>query len=169
VAFPGRAVHVVADAACHGPALRDLPPTVTWTCRLPADAVLYALPPPRRGGPGRPAAKGIRLGTPAGLAAADWSRAAVPAYGRTRDTRLAALTCLWYGCTGTRTIRVILARGARGPLLALLSTDLDSRAAALVTRYAGRWSIEQAFADARNVLGAGQARTRVCPRHKRRI
>ena len=33
-------------------------------------------------------------------------------------------------------------------------------ATALVQRYAARWSIEQAFADARNVLGGGEARTR---------
>jgi hypothetical protein len=54
-AFPGRAIHVVADAACHGPALKQLPPAVTWTCRLRANAVLYSLAPPRtpgtRGGP----------------------------------------------------------------------------------------------------------------------
>jgi transposase len=46
-AFPGRAVHVVADAHYHGPALRDLPRAVTWTTRLPKNAVLYALAPPR--------------------------------------------------------------------------------------------------------------------------
>jgi hypothetical protein len=39
-AFPGRAVHVVADARYHGPALRDLPPAVTWTTRLPRNAAL---------------------------------------------------------------------------------------------------------------------------------
>src|ERR1043166_7867136 len=33
-AFPGRVVHVVADAHYHGPALRALPETVTWTTRL---------------------------------------------------------------------------------------------------------------------------------------
>jgi transposase len=37
-AFPDRAVHVVADAAYHGPALKQLPAAVTWTCRLPANA-----------------------------------------------------------------------------------------------------------------------------------
>lgn len=42
-AFPGRRVPVMADAACHGPALKDLPPAVTWTTRLPANAVLYVL------------------------------------------------------------------------------------------------------------------------------
>ena len=158
-AFPGRAVHVVADAAYHGPALKTLPAAVTWTCRLPANAVLYALPPARTRGPGRPAAKGKRLGTPAQLAAtADWGRGTVHAYGASKDLPLAAVTCLWHGCLGTRTVRVILARDRT--LLALVTTDPDTRAAALITRYAARWSIEQAFADARNVLGAGETRNR---------
>jgi DDE superfamily endonuclease len=161
-AFPGRPVHVVADALYHGPALKQLPAPVTWTTRLPSSAVLYALAPPGpHRGPGRPPVKGRRLGTPAQLAAAaDWGRGTVHAYGASRDTPLADLTCLWHGCLGTRTVRVILARGGRRPLLALVTTDLHTRAAALVTRYAARWSIEQAFADARNVLGAGEARTR---------
>jgi hypothetical protein len=72
---------------------------------------------------------------------------------------LADITCLWYGCLDTRTVRVILARSDAG-LLALVTTDLAASAAALITRYAARWSIEQAFADARNVLGAGEARNR---------
>jgi hypothetical protein len=46
-AFPGRAIDVVADAAYYGPALKHLPPTVTWTCRLRANAVLYQPAPPR--------------------------------------------------------------------------------------------------------------------------
>ena len=55
-AFPGRAIDVVADAAYHGPAIKHLPPAVTWTCRLRANAVLYDLSPPRapapKAGPG---------------------------------------------------------------------------------------------------------------------
>jgi Transposase DDE domain len=64
----------------------------------------------------------------------------------------------------TRTVRLILSRDERtasGYDLALVTTDLDASPAALVTRYAARWGIEQAFADARNVLGAGEARNRV--------
>ena len=68
-AFPGRAIHVVADAAYHGPALKHLPPAVTWTCRLRANAVLYDLAPPRTPRTmGRPRRKGARLGTPGKLA-----------------------------------------------------------------------------------------------------
>ena len=160
-AFPGRPIHVVADAAYHGPALKHLPPAVTWTCRLRANAVLYGLAPPRPPGTrGRPRRKGDRLGTPGQLAAATgWVSATVRIYGRDQGMSLADITCLWYGCLDTRTVRVILARSDAG-LLALVTTDLASGAAALIARYAGRWSIEQAFADARNVLGAGEARNR---------
>jgi hypothetical protein len=57
---PGRLVHVVADAAYHGPALRTLPENVTWTCRIPRNAVPYSLvrpAPSSAAGPhqGRPA------------------------------------------------------------------------------------------------------------------
>ena len=81
-AFPGRAIHVVADAAYHGPALKHLPPAVTWTCRLRANAVLYDLAPPRAPGTrGRPRRKGDRLGTPGQLAAAArWTPATVRIY-----------------------------------------------------------------------------------------
>src|SRR5258708_11221792 len=106
-AFPGRTVHVVADAAYHGPALKQLPASVTWTTRLPANAVLYALaPPPLPGQRGRPCLKGRRLGTPAELAAAaTWTPLTVRIYGRRHRTDLAAITCLWYGRPHTRPVR----------------------------------------------------------------
>ena len=158
--FPGRVVHVVADAHYHGPAIKDLPPDVTWTTRLPRNAVLYALAPPRIRKPGRPPRKGRRLGTPAGLAAAaTWTAARVRIYGRDQDTQLAEVTCLWYGCLDTIQVRVILARRG-GRQIALVTTDLAAPAATLIQRYAARWSIEQAFAGARNILGAGEARNR---------
>jgi len=143
---PGRAIHVVADAAYHGPALKHLPAAVTWTCRLRANAVLYSLAPSRVPGTrGRPRRKGDRLGTPGQLAAAArQSPATVRIYRRDQDMSLADITCLWYGCLDTRTVRVILARSDAG-LLALVTTDLAAGAAALITRYAGRWSIEMVF------------------------
>jgi DDE superfamily endonuclease len=165
LAFPGRMVHVVADAAYHGPALRALPANVTWTCRIPRNAVLYDLAPPRTGRRGRPRTKGSRLGTADDIAAAAaWATVTVPAYRREDIKDVTEVTCLWYGSWHTRTVRLILARGPRtttGYDLALVTTDLAAAPAALVARYAARWAIEQAFADARNVLGAGEARNRV--------
>jgi len=165
LAFPGRMVHVVADAAYHGPALRALPENVTWTCRIPRNAVLYDLPPPRTGRRGRPRTKGARLGTADDIAAAAaWDTVTVTAYGREHIKHVTAVTCLWYGSWHTRAVRLILARDEHttsGYDLALVTTDRTAAPAALVARYAARWAIEQAFADARNVLGAGEARNRV--------
>jgi DDE superfamily endonuclease len=160
-AFPGRAVHVVADAHYHGPALRTLPRNVTWTTRLPKNAVLYALAPPPVRKPGRRPRKGPRLGRPADLAAAaPWTAVTVQIYGRHQAEEITEVTCLWYGCLDVITVRAILARDTV-TTLALVTTDLLTPAAALVERYAARWGIEQAFSDARNVLGAGEARNRV--------
>jgi len=165
LAFPGRMVHVVADAAYHGPALRTLPGNVTWTCRIPRNAVLYDLAPPRTGRRGRPRTKGDRLGTPGEIAAtAAWATVTVTCYGHDQVKHAAEVTCLWYGSWHTRTVRLILTRDehtASGYDLALVTTGLAASPATLVMRYAARWAIEQAFADARNVLGAGEARNRV--------
>ena len=111
---------------------------VTWTTRLPRNAVLSGLAPPRVRKPGRPPRKGRRLGTAADLAAAAaWQRAAVHVYGRDQAEDLAEVTCLWYGCLDTITVRVILARGPR-TTLALVTTDLSTPAAAVIERYAAR-------------------------------
>ncbi|HEY8641494.1 MAG TPA: transposase [Candidatus Dormibacteraeota bacterium] len=166
-AFPGRRLNVVADAAYHGPALRDLPANVTWTCRLPRTAVLYGLAPPRTGRRGRPRTKGERLGTPADLARnATWTTDHVVTYhGRTDIRHTATVRCLWYGSFHARAVTVVLVRDeatTSGYDLALVTTD-DAAAAGpalIVSRYAMRWPVEQAFADARNVLGAGEARNR---------
>ncbi|GAA1268519.1 MULTISPECIES: hypothetical protein [Streptomyces] len=61
----------------------------------------------------------------------------------------------------TQTVRVVLIRDEEtttGYDLALATTDLATPAAALVTRYAWRWSIETTFAEARTLLDVGQAR-----------
>jgi hypothetical protein len=165
LAFPGRMIHVVADAAYHGPALRTLPGNVTWTCRIPRNAVLYDLAPPRTGRRGRPRSKGDRLGTAGDIAAtASWAAVTVTAYGREQVRHVAEIRCLWYGSWHTRAVRLILSRDehtASGYDLGLVTTDPATSPGALVARYASRRAIEQAFADARNVLGAGEARNRV--------
>lgn len=159
-----RRIHVVADAAYHGPALRNLPATCTYLTRLPAPAVLYAPAPPRTGKRGRPALKGARLGTAKELAAtAAFAPAQVSRYQRTETVYLAETTCLWYGSFHTTSVRVILLRDDTtdtGYDLALVTTDLITPAVELVTRYAWRWSIEVTFAEARHLLGAGQAQGR---------
>lgn len=160
-----RPIHVVADAAYHGPALRHLPGRITVTTRLPASAVLYDLAPPPTGKRGRPRTKGDRLGTAAELAnTATFTTAQVQRYGRVDTVHIAEIRCLWYGSFHTQVVRVILIRETdsdSGYDLALVTTDIATPAAAIVSRYAWRWSIEVTFEEAREHLGAGQARNRV--------
>ena len=136
--------------------------------------MLHELPPPRTGRSGRPRTRGARLGTPTDLAAdatagARWRTTRVRRYGRTDAVQITERVCLWYGSFRSRTVRIILVRDDkprtrgrddRGYGLPLVTTDLDSSAEDLVARYASRWGIEQAFADARQIIGVGEARNR---------
>ena len=159
---PHRRLHVVADAAYHGGSLRDLPATVTWTTRLPRNAVLYHRAPAPTGRRGRPRVKGDRIGTPAQAAVtAVWRTVSVARYGRTDTASVAVLDCLWYGVFGPVLVRMVLVRDRdKGPMLALVTTDPGVTAADLVARYAARWAIEVTFFDTRQTLGVGQARNR---------
>ena len=163
--YPDRRVHLACDAAYAGKALRGLPQGVTVTTRLRADAALYALPGPRRPGQrGRPRVKGDRLAEPIVLAAQTsraWQQATVACYGKPRTVELHSLVCLWYAVFGAQPVRVVLVRQPGQPdgyQLALVSTDLKASPAALVERYASRWSVEVLFEEARQVAGVGQAR-----------
>jgi Transposase DDE domain len=114
------------------------------------------------------------LGTPTDLAAGAtlsgrWRDTQVRRYGRTDTAHMTEVTGLWYGSFRSQTVRVILVRDDkprtrdrddRGYGLPLVTTDLHSSAEDLVARYASRWGIEQAFADARHIIGVGEARNR---------
>jgi hypothetical protein len=164
---PDRQVNLVGDAAYAGRLWRDLPERVTVTTRLRADAALYQLPPARQPGRrGRPRSKGDRLPELimlAALIATRWQPATVACYGQRKHLELHSRICLWYTVWRTQPVQVVLARTPGAPDdydLALVSTDLDATPAQLVERYAARWAVEQAFLDARQVLGVGQARNR---------
>jgi hypothetical protein len=181
--YPDRIVHVVGDAAYVGEHLRLLDSRISWTSRLKVTSVLHELPPPRTGRSGRPRTRGPRLGTPTDLATsatagARWRDTRVRRYGRTDTVQITELVCLWYGSFRSRTVRVILVRDDkprtrdrddRGYGLPLVTTDLGSTAEDLVARYAARWGIEQAFADARQIVGVGEARNRTRPAVERTV
>jgi hypothetical protein len=117
--------------------------------------------PPSRGRQrGRPRAKGARIGTPADLAAGPGRTATVTRYGKTACVSIHERRCLWPGVFRSRPVRVI-AVAEPGKLLALLTTDMATPAEQVIARYAGRWAIEVAISDAKNITGAGEARNRV--------
>ena len=162
-ALPCRDIHVTADSAYAGEELKKLGKQVTWTTRLRKDAALYGLPPERTGRRGRPRAKGDKLPSLTGLAAA---RAFIPVtvirYGKTVPVQAAVVTCLWYTVFGSRPVQVVLIRDASacGYDLALVTTDLNASPAQVIERYAARWSIEVAIEDSKQIFAAGQARNR---------
>lgn len=164
-AFPERRVHVVADAAYRGPAWRTLPHNTTFTTRLAANAVLYALPPAPTGKRGHPAWKGTKLGACADLAATStWRTTSVTCYGKTDTVRVATLTCLWWGSLHRTPVTVVLIKEAdstRPYDIALVSTDTDAPVETIISRYADRWSVEQTIKDAKVLLGAGHAANRL--------
>jgi hypothetical protein len=163
-ALPGRTLHVVADSAYAGKALRGLPAAVTWTTRLRSNAALYELAPPRTGRRGRPKTKGAKLGSLVTLAArVSFAPTAVTRYGHTATVHVGVIRCLWYGVFGPQQVQVILVRdkATTGYDVALISTDLAATAAQIIERYAARWSIEVAIEDAKQTIGVGQARNRV--------
>jgi len=164
-ALTDRTIHVVGDALYRGPAWRGLPARVTFTTRLAANAVLYGPEPPRTGKRGHPAWKGERLGTAAEIATtATWRRTRVTRYGVTEEVDLAVVTCLWWGSLHRTPVRAVLVRDldeTRPYTLALASTDLSSTGEQIVARYASRWSIEQSIKDGKQLLGAGDAQSRL--------
>jgi hypothetical protein len=120
---------------------------VTWTTRLPRNAVLFHLAPQRSGKRGRPRLKGDRIGVPAQAAAtAVWRTVSVARYGRADTVSVAVLDCLWYGVFGPQPVRMTLVRDRQdGPMLALITTDLVVADTDLMARYAARRAIQKSF------------------------
>jgi hypothetical protein len=176
-ACPDRQLHVVADcwyagadgargAAVGAAKHRGLPDGVTLTSRLRATTALHHIATPVPGRRGRPKRIGDKIGTPKDLAEhcdTVWTPATVHRYGRSDTVTLADTECLWYGVYRSRTVRIILLRdrgNTTGYGIALVTTDLHSSAEQIIERYAARWSIEVAFADAKQITGVGEARNR---------
>jgi hypothetical protein len=177
-ACPGRDIDVVADcwyagadgapgAATGASKHRGLPAGATLTSRLRSNTALTWIATPTSGRRrGRPKRIGTPIGTPKQLADHHdtvWNTATVHRYGRIDTVTLADTTCLWYGVYRSRPIRVIQLRDdnlTSGYDLALITTDLTTPAEQIIERYAARWSIEVAFADAKQNTGVGEARNR---------
>jgi hypothetical protein len=158
-AFPGREMHGTGDAAFHGkPLVRE---GVTWTTRLPANAVLYGPKPPRTGRRGRPRVKGDRLGTCAQIAQApNWADAVIHVYGRDAAVQVSDAEALWYGSFKTAPGRVVLVRDPGSPKpydLGLFTLDTGAEPAVIAERYSWRWAIEPSNATGKQILGVGDA------------
>ena len=138
--------------------------SVTWTTRLRSNASLYQLAPPPTGKRGRPRLKGKKLPSLAELSEEPaFTEATVTRYGSTATISVAVFGCLWYGVFGAQEVQAVFVRDKKTSRydIALITTDLDASAEAIVERYAERWSIAGAIEDAKQIGGVGEARNRV--------
>ena len=118
------------------------------TSRLKANTRLYAPTPPRTGRRGQPAKKGHRLPKLKQLAddpKTVWEQTEVTRSGKRQTVSCHTFECLWYDVWGQRPVRVVLVKATsrrEGYDIALITMDIQSRAAEIIERYDERWAIE---------------------------
>jgi DDE superfamily endonuclease len=162
--LPGREFHLCADGAYASLAGEDLPRT-QLTSRMRRDAALFEPAPPRTGKPGRPRTKGERLPTPPELAAQvsrrGWRKVTIDMRGRPVERLVHVRDALWYGVCPKALVRLVIVRDPHGvePDDFFFTTDLTATGAQTASRYAGRWSIEVTFRDAKQNLGGENPQT----------
>ncbi|MFH1746574.1 MAG: transposase [Planctomycetota bacterium] len=151
-----RRFHVVADSAYGGQSvLAHLPENGDLTSHLDLDARLYDPPPVRKPGTnGRPRKRGQRLPTPRQMLAQRTRRLTLDIYGRRDRSRVADQVARVHAVPD-RPLRIVAAEPLTGGrrMQAFYSTCHEATAEQVLTWYAMRWSIEEAFHDAKGHLG----------------
>ena len=158
----GQAVWVVVDGAyAKAPFLKPLIALgVTVVSRLRKDAALFCLPEPRRPGQrGRRRLYGsqrLDLAKRAGQRRG-WQRGVFDLYGKPTTKKYKTFLATWRPAGGL--IRVVLVKEVRG-WVAFFCTDSHASVADVLGAVADRFSLETAFRDVKEVVGAGQQQVR---------
>jgi hypothetical protein len=160
--LPDRYIVLVADSAFA--AIEFLAAVRNHVCvvtRLRLDANLFAFPPQKHKGRGRPPIKGKRLKKLSAILKdrkVHWQRCRVSLwYGRTnRIVEITSSTAIWYrGGVPPVPIRWLLVRDPKGELepQAFLATDLDAGPGDILAWFVSRWQVEVTFEEVRAHLG----------------
>lgn len=160
--FLGKPVWVVVDGAYAKAAF--LKPMIEMgivvVSRLRKDAALWTVPGPRPAGKrGRPRIYGqerIRLAKRAGQRRG-WTTETFTLYGQAKVKQYKTFLATWRPAGGV--IRVVLVDEPTG-WVAFLSTDPEATVADVLGLVADRFSLETAFRDVKEVVGAGQQQVR---------
>ena len=155
--LPGRRLIVVGDSAYLGKhLLKGLPTNVAVVGPIHAKAQLSE--PLPCGHTGR-RKKGQSLTTPTGAFADErwpWQDLLLhhPKGQKTLQVKVVG-PCCWYASAGPTALRVVLVRDPEGKWRneALLSTALELSAEEIIVGYVRRWSVEVAYAEAKQLLG----------------
>jgi hypothetical protein len=157
----GKPVWVVVDGAyASAPFLKPVKAlAVTVVSRLRRDANLRSVPAARSGKPGRPRVYGedrIDLAKRGGQRRG-WVTGTFTLYGKPTVKRYKTFAATWRPAGGA--IRVVLVDEPTG-WVAFFCTDPLARVADILGAVADRFSLETAFRDCKDIVGAGQQQVR---------
>ncbi|HUW82731.1 MAG TPA: transposase [Phycisphaerae bacterium] len=154
-----RRFHAMADSAYGGKSVyRNLPDNCDLTSRLDLDARLHEPAPARKPGtPGRPRRRGARLPSPREMLQTRGRRLTLNIYGRKDRVRLVDRVAYLYAMP-ERPVRAVAVEPLTGgrTVQAFYSTCHEASATDVLTWYALRWSIEEAFQHSKGHLGFEQ-------------
>jgi hypothetical protein len=160
----GKPLWVVTDGAyASAPFLKPMKAlAVTVVSRLRKDANLRSVPAVRSGKRGRPRVYGERRIDLAkrGGQRRGWATGTFDLYGKPTVKRYKTFAATWRPAGGT--IRVVLVDEAPG-WVAFFCTDPAASVADILGAVAARFSLETAFRDCKDIVGAGQQQVRRVP------
>jgi len=158
--FPERQLLVTGDSAYGGQSiLSKLPSNVDLISHVHPKGALYApAPTPQPGQKGRRRRKGERLSGMATWAADDsqpWQTHKFDQFGLHATLLIKTRQALYYKAGKERLLTIVLVRDKLGkrPDQMFYCTRLDWKARAILSYYAGRWSIEVTFENSKQLLG----------------
>ena len=150
-------MEVAADSAyCNDTITRGLPSNFVLFGAMRPDAVLTALPPVRRRKPGRPSRRGRPVAKPEAIAKdgrRPWLSCQATLYGVRRTVRYKTVDAQWYRACGIGLLRIVIVKvddGAIG-MRVFFCTDATVAVPLILETYAGRWAIEVAQTQTRNL------------------
>jgi hypothetical protein len=142
--------------------------SIPLVSRLPSTAALYEMPVEPKGKTvGRKRRWGRRMPKFAKIVeAGGFSKEVVSMYGKDVTLWVKSFVALWKPAGGP--IRVVITksmarRGVQPRLGFFFTTDLDLSPLELIALVSGRWPIEQAIRDAKQLMGFGDAQVRLRP------
>jgi hypothetical protein len=130
--------------------------------RMRRDAALYLAAPPKTGQRGRPRTRGKRLCTPkvrsTRLRRTDFTTTVCEFRGHEVDKLVWSTDVLWHRVSPTALVRLVIVRDPLGhePDDYFFTTDLTMSAVEVVSIYAGRWGIEIAYRDVKQIVRGHQ-------------
>jgi hypothetical protein len=162
-----RRIELAADSGyCNNTVTKDLPASVVLFGSMRPDAVLTSPPPPRRVDQrGRTPLRGEVLPKPEQLARDDsvpWQWCRPRLYGQTTTVFYKTLCAQWYRACGPRLLRIVVVKAKTGTvgLRVFFSTDANLSVRQVLETYSGRWSLEVAYRNLKQMLGFADSSAR---------